>query len=269
VIASDKKRLVVDAFARYRIDNALKFYQSVTNEVGANARIGATLEASLRRVLGAASFKDVVSDKREDLMRIILSQVNTKAKDFGVEIIDVRIKRVDLPEANMQAIYKRMQTERQKEAAEYRAQGERDARGIRADADREVTVIKAKATGESERVRGQGDAQRNRIYAEAYNKDPDFFAFYRSMQAYEAALQAGDTRLLLSPDSQFFQYFNDANGKAPPAPASPPANGDRAPSAPSASPGLEELPEGEQHSGTPPPASGADAGGVAPDPALQ
>lgn len=231
VIASDKKRLVVDAFARYRITNPLLFFQSVRDERIANSRIGAILEASLRRVLGSSSFQAVVRDKRESLMRTILGQVNKESADFGVEIVDVRIKRVDLPEANMQAIYRRMQTERQREAAEFRAEGEGAARRIRATADREVTVIKADATGESERTRGDGDAQRNEIYAGAFNQDPDFFAFYRSMQAYETSLQAGDTRMLLSPDSEFFQYFNDASGgtapgsKAPPSltPLAPPA----------------------------------------------
>jgi modulator of FtsH protease HflC len=225
VIASDQKRLVVDAFARYRITDPLLFFQSVRDERIANSRLGAILEASLRRVLGSASFADVVRDKREGLMRTIASQVNQEAKDLGVQIVDVRIKRDDLPEANMQAIYRRMQTERQRQAAEFRAEGEGASRRIRATADREVTVIKADATGESERTRGDGDAQRNRIYAEAYNQDPDFFAFYRSMKAYETALPSSDTRLLLTPDSQFFQYFNDANGNpaAAAAPGVPPA----------------------------------------------
>ncbi len=146
-------------------------------------------------------------------MRTISSQVNQEATPFGVKIVDVRIKRVDLPEANMQAIYRRMQTERQREAAEFRAEGEGASRRIRATADREVTVIKAEATGESERIRGAGDAERNRIFAEAFGPDPDFFAFYRSMQAYEGSLRPGDTRMLLSPNSQFFQYFNNAFGK--------------------------------------------------------
>jgi membrane protease subunit HflC len=212
VIASDKKRLVVDAFARYRITDPLMFFQSVRDERIANSRIGAILEASLRRVLGGASFQSVVRDKREALMRTILSQVNQETRELGVEIVDVRIKRVDLPEANMQAIYRRMQTERQREAAEFRAEGEGAARRIRATADRQVTVIKADATGESERIRGDGDAQRNRIYAEAYNQDPEFFGFYRSMQAYETALQAGDTRMLLTPNSEFFKYFNSEIG---------------------------------------------------------
>ena len=221
VIASDQKRLVVDAFARYKIVNPLLFFQAVRDEQTANSRLGAVLEASLRRVLGGASFVAVVRDKREALMRTIASQVNQEAEPFGVKVVDVRIKRVDLPEPNMQAIYRRMQTERQQQAAEIRAEGEGASRGIRADADRQVTVIKAEATGESERIRGDGDAERNRIYADAFNKDPDFFAFYRSMQAYEASLKSDGTRLLLSPDSQFFQYFNDDAGKTaqPPSPA--------------------------------------------------
>ncbi len=237
VIASDQKRLVVDAFARYKIVDPLLFFQAVRDEETANSRLGAVLEASLRRVLGGASFVSVVRDKREALMRTIASQVNQEAEPFGVKVVDVRIKRVDLPEANMQAIYRRMQTERQQQAAEIRAEGEGASRGIRADADRQVTVIKAEATGESERIRGEGDAERNRIYANAFNKDPDFFAFYRSMQAYEASLKPDDTRLLLSPDSQFFQYFNDdagrpGQGQSPaPSPESPkPAEKPAAPS---------------------------------------
>ena len=241
VIASDKKRLVVDAFARYRIIDPLLFFQSLRDESIASARIGAVLEASLRRVLGGSTFETVVRDKRESLMKTILGQVNQEATPFGVKIVDVRIKRVDLPEANMQAIYRRMQTERQREAAEFRAEGEGAARRIRATADREVTVIKAEATGESERLRGAGDAERNRIFAEAFGPDPDFFAFYRSMQAYEGALKPGDTRMLLSPNSQFFEYFNNAFGKAgqdpaPAKPASPPS----APESPAGSAGLPE-----------------------------
>jgi len=223
VIASDKKRLVVDAFARYKIVDPLLFFQSVRDERIASSRIGAVLEASLRRVLGGATFAAVVRDKREALMRTILAQVNQEAIPFGVNIVDVRIKRVDLPEANMQAIYRRMQTERQREAAEWRAEGEGASRRIRATADREVTVIKAEATGESERIRGAGDGERNRIFAEAFGQDADFFAFYRSMQAYVGAFKAGDTRLLLSPNSEFFQYFNSATGKPDQGGSSPPS----------------------------------------------
>jgi modulator of FtsH protease HflC len=252
VIASDQKRLVVDAFARYKIVNPLLFFQSLGNEEGANSRLGAILESSLRRVLGAASFATVVRDKREELMRTILGQVNQEAAPFGINVVDVRIKRVDLPEANMQAIYRRMQTERQRQAAEFRAEGEGAARRIRATADRQVTVIKADATGESERIRGNGDAEKNRIFAEAFGQDPDFFAFYRSMQAYSAALKGDDTRFLLSPSSQFFQYFNDDTGKTEQpgttSPAPPAAKPSQAPEPPS-----DEGPEPEQGASTLPP----------------
>ena len=245
VIASDKKRLVVDAFARYKISDPLLFFQSVRDERIASSRIGAILEASLRRVLGGSSFTAVVRDKREELMKTIASQVNEEAKPLGVNIVDVRIKRVDLPEANMQAIYRRMQTERQREAAEWRAEGEGAARRIKGTADREVTVIKADATGESERIRGTGDAEKNRIFAEAFGQDPDFFAFYRSMKAYESALKGDDTRFLLSPDSEFFKYFNDEGGNVPqpsaPSPTPPAAKPSQAPQMPS-----DEGPEPEQ-----------------------
>jgi membrane protease subunit HflC len=155
----------------------------------------------------------VVKDKRDELMRQIAERVNFEVKNFGMEIVDVRIKRADLPEANSQAIYERMKTEREREAAEIRAQGSEQAKGIRAGADRQVTIIVAEATRDSERLRGEGDAERNSIYAEAFNRDPDFFAFYRSMQAYEEGLKADDTRLVISPTTEFFNYFNNPNGR--------------------------------------------------------
>lgn len=226
VIASDQKRLVVDAFARFRIVDALEFYKTVRDETIARQRLGNILESSMRSALGAATFQDVVRDKREKLMRQIRDVVNNEAKNFGIEVIDVRIKRTDLPEANSEAIYKRMQTERQREAAEFRAEGSAAANRIRATADREATVIKAEATKKSEQIRGEGDAERNRVFAEAYGKDPDFFGFYRSMQAYEQGLKSNDTRLVISPNSQFFRYFNDAAGVAPDVkPASSPKAG--------------------------------------------
>ena len=212
VIAADQKRLVVDAFARFRITNPLEFYKTVRDEGIARQRLGAILESSLRSALGAATFEDVVRDKREALMRQIREQVNRQAESFGIEVIDVRIKRADLPEANSEAIYKRMQTERQREAAEFRAEGAAAANRIRATADREATVIKAEATKKSDQMRGEGEAERNRVYAEAFGRDPDFFAFYRSMQAYEQGLKSGDTRMVISPNSEFFRYFNEAGG---------------------------------------------------------
>ncbi len=216
VIASDQKRLVVDAFSRFKISDPLRFYQSVGNEQVARSRLSTVLNSSVRRVLGESSFTAVVRDRREELMKRITSQVNTEAAKFGIEIVDVKIRRADLPQANSEAIYRRMQTERQREAAEIRAQGQEQAQRIRSRADKEVTVIKAEATRDGEKLRGEGEAERNKIFAQAFGQDPDFFAFYRSMQAYESSLQGTDTTLVLTPDSDFFKYFQGAQGsKAP------------------------------------------------------
>src|SRR5437868_467293 len=201
VIASDQKRLVVDAFARYRIKDALRFYQSVGSIQAANLQLTTLLNAALRRVLGEVTFITVVRDEREALMAKIRGQLDHEAGGYGIEVVDVRIRRADLPEANSQAVYERMKTERQREAAEFRAQGGQKAQEIRSKADREVTVIVADANSTAEQVRGEGDAERNRILADAFGRDPDFFSFYRSMQAYEAGLKSGDTRMLLKPDS--------------------------------------------------------------------
>ncbi len=213
VIASDQKRLVVDAFARYRIKNALQFYQSVGSIPAANLQLTTLLNASLRRVLGEVTFIQVVRDEREMLMGRIRDQLDKEADGYGIQVVDVRIRRADLPEQNSQAVYQRMQTERQREAAEFRAQGGQKAQEIRANADREVTVIVAEANSKAEQTRGAGDAERNRLFAEAYSKDPDFFAFYRSMTAYENGLKSSDTRFLLRPDSDFFKYFGAPSGK--------------------------------------------------------
>ena len=218
VIASDQKRLVVDAFARYRIKDPLRFYQTLGSIQGANSQLTILLNSALRRVLGEATFTHVVRDQRSELMERILGLVDKEAGGYGITVVDVRIRRADLPEQNSQAVYQRMQTERQREAAEFRAQGSQRAQEIRSRADREVTVLVADATSKSEQIRGEGDATRNQIFADAFNLDPDFFAFYRSMQAYESSLKAGDTRLLLKPDTNFFRYFNDPSGK-PAAPA--------------------------------------------------
>jgi membrane protease subunit HflC len=216
VIASDQKRLVVDAFARYRIRNPLLFYQSVSTIEGANSRLSTLLNASLRRVLGEATLTHVVRDEREALMARVREQLDRQAAELGIQVVDVRIRRADLPEQNSQAVYQRMQTERQREAAEFRAQGSQKSQETRARADRDVTVLIAEETARAEQIRGEGDAERNRIFAEAYGKDPGFFAFYRSMQAYEVGLRANDTRLVLRPDSDFFKYFGDPAGKAAP-----------------------------------------------------
>ena len=212
VIASDQKRLVVDAFARYRIRNPLLFYQTVSTIEGANSRLATLLNAALRRVLGEATLTHVVRDDRAALMAKVREQLDHEAQALGIQVVDVRIRRADLPEQNSQAVYQRMQTERQREAAEFRAQGSQKSQETRARADRDVTVLIAEATSKAEQTRGEGDAERNRIFAEAYGKDPDFFAFYRSMQAYETGLRASDTRLVLRPDSDFFKYFGDPDG---------------------------------------------------------
>jgi membrane protease subunit HflC len=227
VIASDQKRLVVDAFARYRIKEPLKFYQTVGTVDGANLQLSTLLNSALRRVLGEATLTQVVRDQREHLMAKVREQLDTEAQAFGIAVVDVRIRRADLPEQNSQAVYQRMQTERQQEAAQLRAQGTQRAQEIRAKADREVTVLLADAQSKGEQTRGEGDGERNRIFAEAYGKDPDFFSFYRSMQAYEAGMRPNDTRMLLKPDSEFFRYFVDPSGKVregatPPGTASPP-----------------------------------------------
>jgi modulator of FtsH protease HflC len=214
VIASDQKRLVVDAFARYRINDALKFYQTIGAIESANARLSTLLNSALRRVLGEASTIDIVRDKRAQLMAEVRMQLENEAKSFGIAVVDVRIRRADLPEQNSQAVYQRMQTERQRQAAEFRAQGSQRSQEIRAKADRDVTVLIAEAQSKGEQTRGEGDAERNRIYAQAYGQDPDFFTFYRSMQAYEAGLRSSDTRMVLKPDSDFFRYFGDPMGKA-------------------------------------------------------
>jgi modulator of FtsH protease HflC len=213
VITSDQKRLVVDAFARYRINDALKFYQTIGAIEGANARLSTLLNSALRRVLGEASTTDVVRDKRAQLMSQVRTQLENEAQSFGIAVVDVRIRRADLPEQNSQAVYQRMQTERQREAAEFRAEGSQRSQEIRAKADRDVTVLVAEAQSKGEQTRGEGDAERNRIYAEAYGRDPDFFTFYRSMQAYESGLRSNDTRMVLKPDSDFFRYFGDPMGK--------------------------------------------------------
>jgi membrane protease subunit HflC len=213
VIASDQKRLVVDAFARYRIQDPLRFYQSVQTIQGANSQLSTLLNASIRRVLGEATLTHVVRDDRAALMARVREQLDREARGYGITVVDVRIRRADLPEQNSQAVYQRMQTERQREAAEFRAQGAQRAQETRARADRDVTVLIADATSRAEQIRGEGDATRNRIFADAFTRDTDFFAFYRSMQAYEAGLRHNDTRMLLKPDSEFFRFFTDPSGK--------------------------------------------------------
>ncbi len=207
VIASDQKRLIVDAYARFKIVDPLKFYISVGDERVARSRLATIINSRLRSVLGTQSLSTLLSEDRTKQMAIIQEGVNTEAEGFGITIIDVRIKRADLPQANSEAIYKRMQTEREREAKEFRAKGAEMAVTITSTADKEVTVILANAKKQSEIMKGEGDGIRNKIFADAFGKDPAFFAFYRAMQAYEKALIGGDTSLILSPDSDFFKFF--------------------------------------------------------------
>jgi len=207
VIAVDQKRLIVDAFARFKIVDPLKFYISVGNERVARSRLATIINSRIRSVLGTQELATLLSTDRAVHMATIQNDVNTEAQNFGITIVDVRIKRADLPQANSEAIYKRMQTEREREAKEFRAQGAEMAAKITSTADKEVTVILANANKQSEIMKGEGDGQRNRIFAEAFGRDPEFFAFYRAMQSYEKALIGGDTSLILSPDSDFFKFF--------------------------------------------------------------
>lgn len=214
LFSSDQNKLIVDSFARYRIVDPLRYYQTVRNDLGVRSRVGPILDSALRRVLGSASFADAVRDRGAELMNLIQQQVNHEAQNFGIEVVDVRTKRVDLPPQNSASIYERMKTDRQREAAEFRARGEEAARRIRAEADRQVAVMKAEAERDARRLRGEGDAERARISNEAFSQDPEFYQFLRSMEAYETALRRGDTRLVISPDSatfrDFFRYFSES-----------------------------------------------------------
>ena len=207
VIAADQKRLIVDAFARFRIVDPLKFYISVGNESVARSRLATIINSRIRGVLGTQNLATLLSIDRSKHMATIQNDVNVEAQNFGITIVDVRIKRADLPQANSEAIFKRMQTEREREAKEFRAQGAEIAAKITSTADKEVTVILATANKQSEIMKGEGDGARNRIFASAFGRDPQFFAFYRAMQSYEKALIGGDTSLILSPDSDFFKFF--------------------------------------------------------------
>jgi len=207
MIASDQKRLIVDAFARFKIKDPLKFYISVGNERVARSRLSTIINARIRGVLGKEELAALVSKDRSRLMDKITKDVNGEAEKLGIEIIDVRIKRADLPAANSEAIYRRMQTERLREAKEFRAEGAEIAQTIRSTADKEVTIILAEANKKSEILKGEGDAIRNKIFADAFGRDPNFFSFYRAMQSYEKSLIGGQTSLILSPDSEFFRFF--------------------------------------------------------------
>jgi membrane protease subunit HflC len=219
VITEDKKRIVVDAFARWRVVDPLRFYQTLLDQTGAQLRLTPFLSSDLRRVLGSQSFATVLSSARADLMHDIRDDMNQEMGRFGVQVADVRIRHADLPLQNSQAIFQRMQQERKREANEFRAEGSEIKQRIEARAEREVTVLIAEATRESQILRGEGEAQQTKILGDAYGQDADFFAFYRSMQAYKDALPADTTRVVLSPNSEFFRYFGQASSAAAPATA--------------------------------------------------
>ena len=212
VNAADQKRLVVDSYARYLIDSPLQFYQSVGSESVANARLASIINSTLRQVIGNVPLASVVAERRAEVMREVQKAVNLQAKAFGITVIDVRIRRADLPSENSQAIFERMKTERQREAAQFRAEGAREANKIRAGADRQRIEILATAQKQAQILRGEGDAQTIQIYADAFGRDKDFFSFYRSLEAYRSALANGDTTLVLSPDSEFLRFFGSSGG---------------------------------------------------------
>ena len=215
VILSDQKRLLVDAFIRYQIVDPLKFYQSVSNENGFKARVGGILSGSLRRVLGSNPLEVVLSVNRSELMEKIQGELDKESVNFGVKMIDVRIKRADLPKANSEAIFARMRAEREKEARQFRAEGSEESQIIKSTAEKERTVIIADANKKSQTIKGEGDGKAIKVYAEAFNKDKEFFKFYRSMEAYKKVFKEGDDdpTLILSPDSDFFKYFGNQSGK--------------------------------------------------------
>jgi membrane protease subunit HflC len=212
VITEDKKRIVVDAFARWRVVDPLRFYQALSNVPNAEIRLAPILDGGLRRVLGSQTLSVLLSSQRANLMRSIRDDMNAQAASLGIQIADVRIRHADLPPQNSAAIYQRMQQERQREAAEFRAEGEEISQRIKSRADREVTVLLAEASRQSQILRGEGEAEKTKILAQAYGQDADFFAFYRSMQAYKDALPGSNTTVVLSPSSEFFRYFSQAGG---------------------------------------------------------
>ena len=215
VILSDQKRLLVDAFIRYKIIDPLKFYQAVINGNGFKARVGGILSGSLRRVLGSDPLEVVLSKNRSGLMEKIQEEIDKEAVNFGVKMIDVRIKRADLPKANSEAIFARMRAEREKEARQFRAEGSEESQIIKSTAEKERTVIIAEANKKAQTTKGEGDGEAVKIYAKGFKKDEEFFAFYRSMEAYKKVFEDSEDEptFILSPDSDFFKYFNNKSGK--------------------------------------------------------
>ena len=221
VLAADNQRIDVDAFVRYKIVDPLRFYQAAGSVRAANNLLASVLNSAVRRVLGEATQTQIVRDERPTLTVRIREQVDSEAQKFGIRIVDARIRRADLPREISEKVFSRMQSERQREASEYRAQGNEQYQTITSRADRDVTVLRADAQRKAEQIRGAGDAERTKVFAESYGQDKDFFAFWRSMQAYENAFRAGETRFVISPNSEFFRFFSNPTGsdKSEPAPA--------------------------------------------------
>lgn len=211
VIAADQKRLMIDAFAKYKIADPLKFYQSVRDERGVRARLNSILDSKLRETVGSIPMSQLLSAERVNIMKTAQERVNAEAKSFGVDVVDVRIMRADLPQENSQRIFNRMNTEREREAKEFRAQGAEEAQRISSKAEKERTILLAEAQKKAQELRGEGDAAANRIVADVSSKDPEFFRFYRTLQAYQNALPPENTRLVLSPNSDFLHYLNDGD----------------------------------------------------------
>lgn len=237
VILGDQRRLIIDSFTRYRITNPLRFYQTVgATEQGIRARLNSIVSSSLRRVLGNEPLLSVLSTDRARIMGEIRTQVNTESRQFGIEVVDVRIRRADLPEENTNAILQRMQSERERVAREARAEGAEVAQRVRAGAERERTVLLAEAQAQSDVLRGQGEQEAIRLVAEAFGKDIEFFQFWRSMQAYREAFSEGHTRMVMTPDSEFFRYFRGSGGRPESPPAAVPGPATTATTPPAASP---------------------------------
>jgi modulator of FtsH protease HflC len=213
VILADQKRIQIDAYARYRIEDPLLFFQTVRNELGARARLESIIDSSVRRVLGNETLASILTGERENINGSIRDEVNASVDSLGIEIIDVRLRRADYPESTSQNIFNRMKSEREREAKEFRATGDEEAQKIRADAEKTRTVIVAEAKREAQEVRGQGDSNAIRIYADSFGQDPEFFSFYRSMEAYRKSIGESGTSMVLSPNSSFFRYFKDKDGK--------------------------------------------------------
>lgn len=212
ILLADQKRLIVDVFARYRIDNPLLFFQTVRSEENARPRLNTIINGRVRQILGNSTMSSVLSDERVQILRTLRDSVDQETRTFGIALVDVRIRRADLPDETQESVYNRMRSEREREAAEFRAQGFEQAQRITAAADREATVIRAEAQREADILRGQGEGRRTEVLNEAYGQDPEFFNFYRTMQAYTAALGSESTYMVLSPDSEFFSFFNEARG---------------------------------------------------------